>query len=475
MLCFKLSYCFKACEGSSRTKPYQFVTKYHIQTPGLTVMNNKKTQSLVIAKSLAYTTLFISSVITKTYAAGTPQLGSIYNPAEQFETAMTLIDGKYTSPDFETGLKWLKLSAAQQHPDALNQLGLYYEWGVDNLEKDYLKAYDLYLQAAKRGNRNAQFNLSALLMRKNTSLHNTEQGIYWLEQAAENEDSDAQYSLAQYLIKSEKHDADTHHKIVYWLKRAADNGNKTSQYTLAVSYLKGIYTELNLEKAYYWFHEAAKKGDAASQFNVALMLDQGEGVKADADKAIEWYKKAAEQNEHGAQFNLGAKYLFGIGIEQDIKKGISLIERAANQGNPAAQTLLGNLLKQGEHIKKDYRRAYNLYLAAAENGYAEAQYQLALLFATGQGVIKSNAQSVHWIRQAALSNHPMAQYGLGAYLANGVGIEKNLPEAAYWLSMAAAQGQQHAIESRNSVLEQLSTEQLSTLRLRISQSLPTGL
>jgi hypothetical protein len=82
------------------------------------------------------------------------------------------------------------------------------------------------------------------------------------------------------------------------------------------------------------------------------------------------------------------------------------------------------------------------------------------MFAKGQGVKKSERQAVHWIRKAAELNHPYAQYGLGAYLINGIGIEKDMFLAAYWISRAAAQGQQHAIEAKPSVLENLTeTEQ----------------
>lgn len=126
------------------------------------------------------------------------------------------------------------------------------------------------------------------------------------------------------------------------------------------------------------------------------------------------------------------------------------------------------MLTTGKFLGVDYAKALQLYMNAAESGYAEAQYQLSLMFAKGQGVEISHEKSVHWIKKAAVSNHPLAQYGLGAYLANGVGVEKNLMEAAYWLSLAAAQGQKHAIESRDSVMELLTTEQIDTIKQRIN-------
>lgn len=428
-------------------------------------MYNKKPQKLFFTLGLAC----LSALAMHSLKANqTPELGSLYNPAEQFETAIRLIEGQNTKTDFSTGLKWLKLAAAQQYLPALYQLGFYYEYGIDEIERDYFKAADFYEKAAKLGHLESQFNLSVLLLREGTPVYNPQQGLYWLEQAAQQDNGEAQYSLAMLLEKEAKQNTALVEQSFTWLTKAAHNGHRGSEYVLGVKYLKGTGVEPDPQQAFNWFQKAAQHGDPAAQFNTGLMYEQGAGVGQDVKLAIEWYQKAAAQNEAGAQFNLGNKYLFGVGTEQDTHKGLELIQTAAKNGNPAAQTMLGNMLTTGKFLGVDYAKALQLYRNAAENGYAEAQYQLSLMFAKGQGVEISHERSVHWIKKAAQSNHPLAQYGLGAYLANGVGVEKNLMEAAYWLSLAAAQGQKHAIESRDSVMELLSREQIDTVKQRIN-------
>ena len=119
----------------------------------------------------------------------------------------------------------------------------------------------------------------------------------------------------------------------------------------------------------------------------------------------------------------------------------------------------------------DKKDAMQLYKAAAQHAYPEAQYQLALMFARGQGVQKSEEQAVHWISKAAKLNHPMAQYGLGAYLINGVGVEQDMFLAAYWISLAAAQGQEHAVKARDSVLQNLNEQELKSLNSKLEHGI----
>lgn len=428
-------------------------------------MYNKKPQRLILSLGFACISVL---AIHSAQASDTPELGSLYNPAEQFKTAIRLIEGQNTKADFSTGLKWLKLAAAQQYPQALYQLGFYYEYGIDEVDRDYFKAVNFYEKAANYGHLESQFNLSALLMRDNTPVYDAKKSVYWLEQAAKQDNGEAQYSLAMLLEKKAISDPKLTEQSFAWLTKAAQNGHRASEYILGIKYLHGEGVKIDRQQAFNWFQKAAQQGDAAAQFNTGLMYEQGTGVAQDIKLAIEWYNKAADQGEAGAQFNLGNKYLFGSGISLNTVKGVELIQSAAKNGNPAAQTMLGNMLITGKFMGINYTKAYQMYLDAAENGYPEAQYQLSLMFAKGQGVERSHEKSVQWIEKAAQSNHALAQYGLGAYLANGVGIEKNLMEAAYWLSLAAAQGQRHAIESRDSVMELLTREQIDTLKQRIN-------
>lgn len=421
-----------------------------------------------LQKRLVTSSLFIAILFSSSYSyAVAPEFGTVYNPAKQFDIAEQLIK-KNTHADFVTSLKWLKLSAAQQYPQALSRLGFYYEFGIDGVEQNEQKAAQLYEQAARKGHIAAQFSLSVLLLDEESAVHDPKQGQFWLRQAARNGYPQAQYSLAVHYHNQENNDPAHLEKVIYWMTKSANNNEKEAQYTLGTWYLQGHLLPKHTEKALHWFKSAATQGDALSQYNIGLMYELGEGIAQDCKKSTYWYEKAAAQGVEDAQFNLGKKYLMGQGTEQQIEKGLRLVTQAADAGIPAAQTLLANHFLMGMHLQKDYSEAFKLYFEAArKHNYPEAQYRLSVMFAKGQGVTQDNKKSVHWISKAAKANHAMAQYGLGAYFANGVGIEKDLFQAAYWLSLAAMQGQTHALKSRDTVIKQLNKQERDTLKKKI--------
>ncbi|MEZ5448133.1 MAG: tetratricopeptide repeat protein [Thiolinea sp.] len=278
-------------------------------------------------------------------AAAIPELGSVYNPAKQYEIAKQLIDQPGSGDNFNAGVKWLKLAAAQQFPEALYQLGFYHEFGVDGIQQDMPRAVSLYEKAAEQHHLAAQFNLSALLLREDSPVRDLQKGRYWLEQAAEQEDPKSQYSLAMLYEENyfqEGDEASRFAQAMNWLERSARNGYKEAQYTLGTYYLGGERLPHDNSRAFHWFEKAAQQGDAPSQYNIALMYELGEGVEADTEQAVYWYKQAADQREPGALFNLGRKYLLGQGLEKKVDEGLDMIIQSAEAGNPAAQTLLAN-------------------------------------------------------------------------------------------------------------------------------------
>nr|CAA6817284.1 MAG: Unknown protein [uncultured Thiotrichaceae bacterium] len=403
-----------------------------------------------------------------THAGQSPLFGDVFDAKQQFEIAIEQLENSNLSTkEFKKGFRWLKLAAANQHPAAQYKLGFYHHMGIDGIEGNYQKATKLYRSAARKGHLTAQFQLSSLLLNENLPTYDFKEGLYWLTRAAQQNDIASQYSLALLYRDKKPATQENHYNYLEWLTRSAENGYRKAQYALGSYYIENNKQTFNLDKAFNWFHEAAKQGDAHSQYNLALIYEQRGSGQEHQEHAVYWFRKASEQKMPDATFNLGRRYLFGHNVEQNTEKGLTLVRKAAKNGNPAAQTLLGSYHIQGQLLEQNYDKAMQLYKTAAKHPYPEAQYQLALMFARGQGVKKSEKQAVHWISKAAELDHPMAQYGLGAYLINGVGIEQNMFLAAYWISLAAAQGQEHAIKARESVLNNLNAQEIKTLKSKL--------
>lgn len=444
-------------------------------------MKNNLLKKRLLPISLAATLTCLSN---NSGAATIPELGSVYNPAKQYAIAKELIQDGATATNLNSGLRWLRLAASQQHTEALYHLGFYHEFGLHGLEQDYNKAAALYKKSAQKNHIAAQLRLSDLFLHKGLSIYDLKQGQLWLEQAASHNDAKAQFKLAMFYKNrlSNSHEKITprsmeafgfHSKeyneqdMLRWLNKSAANGHQEAQYMLGTYYLQGSFLPQDSTKAFYWFTQAALQGDAASQYNIGLMHELGNGTQTNQEKAVYWYREAATQDEPNAQFHLGKKYLLGEGLNKDINKGLYFITSAADTGHPAAQTMLATYLLLEQADEGNVTRAFTLYMTAAETGYAEAQYRVALMLAKGQGVAKDEKASVQWIRKAAEQNHPAAQYGYGAYLFNGVGIEKNILLAAYWMSRAAMQGQENALESRDKVISMLTDSERDDLNKRI--------
>lgn len=81
-----------------------------------------------------------------------------------------------------------------------------------------------------------------------------------------------------------------------YLKIAHETNYALAECQVGYSYLEGIGTNKDLEKALYWTERSAHHGDRDGQCNLAWIYEEGLGIEADVEKAKYWYKQAALQN-----------------------------------------------------------------------------------------------------------------------------------------------------------------------------------
>lgn len=77
----------------------------------------------------------------------------------QYELGMSYIDGMVVDKNIEEGLKWVTLSAQQNHDCAQVSLGMFYYYGGDGT-RDLNKAIYWFNRAAALGSREGQLRLS---------------------------------------------------------------------------------------------------------------------------------------------------------------------------------------------------------------------------------------------------------------------------------------------------------------------------
>ena len=264
------------------------------------------------------------------------------------------------------------------------------------------EAFDTLRQRAKAGDATAQYRLS---LRHLAGVHqNRREADYWLQQAAENGDLDAQYWLGQHYYHGSSgspKDPKTAHQ---WLDKAAAAGGRDTRYQVGMTYFSsGEYTT-----ARYWLQraaaqgnpqapsvlraidaltaettppaaalrQAAEAGSASAQYQLALRYRKGEGVAQNPTEADYWLRRAAEQEHEDAQIALALRYYDNLAAAKYHKTAtMPWLEKAGTKGDAARQYQVGMI-----YLEHDNRIDARRWLSrAAERGDVAAAAALQLL------------------------------------------------------------------------------------------------
>ena len=152
----------------------------------------------------------------------------------------------------------LRTQAKDGDPYAQLLLGRLYRDGP-LLTPDWVEARYWFEQAA-RELPDAQYALGKLLLADDVEIHDREQGIRWLTQAAEGRHEFAAYRLAKEFLK----DGNTAEALP-WLAESAEVDNPYAEYLLGKLYWEGEDIPQSMGQAVYWLTQAAEQGHAYAQ------------------------------------------------------------------------------------------------------------------------------------------------------------------------------------------------------------------
>lgn len=97
----------------------------------------------------------------------------------------------------------------------------------------------------------------------------------------------------------------------------------------------------------------------------------------------------------------------------------------------------------------------------ADQGHAIAQFFLGDAYSNGEGVVQDSKEAVKWYRLAADQGDADAQFSLGGAYYNGEGIQQDLAKAHMWINLAANNGKEGAVETRDTLAQLMTPEQLA--------------
>lgn len=183
-------------------------------------------------------------------------------------------------------------------------------------------------------------------------------------------------------------------KAVEWYADAADKNNIDAQYSLAEIYLSGELGEADPERGRFWLLKAAGQGKPEAEHRLGLLA--ASETPPDWTEAVERFRKAAEQGYADSQYNLGVLYAEGKGVEQNKIKAGEWFAKAAIKGHPDAALDYGIMVFRGDGVKKDEKVGAEWLLVSAKRGNPVAQNRVARLYATGRVFPLDPAEAMKW-------------------------------------------------------------------------------
>ncbi|MGE0008468.1 MAG: tetratricopeptide repeat protein [Parvibaculaceae bacterium] len=213
------------------------------------------------------------------------------------------------------------------------------------------------------------------------------------EAAAKKGDARAMAMLGLFYQKGYGVGADLN-KAVDWYAGAAEKNNVDAQYALADIYLGGALGEPDMERGRYWLIKAAGQGRPEAEHRLGLLA--AEETPPDWTSAADWFRKAAAQGYPDAQYNLGVLYSEGKGVEQSKITAGEWFAKAAMKGHPDAALDYGIMVFRGDGVKKDEKVGAQWLMVSAKRGNPVAQNRVARLYATGRVFPVDPAEAMKW-------------------------------------------------------------------------------
>ena len=259
-----------------------------------------------------------------------------------------------------------------------------------------------------------------------------EEAPYWLNQfeRAQQKQVEAMIKVALFYKEQEFYE-----EMYAWLEEAANNDDPNAYYELANCYIEELGNRGSEAQAFTLYERAALKNHPDAMNNLADMYLNGEGTAIDEYKAHEWFSKAAELGVVEAMYTLGIMYEQGLGTEVNEDVAVQYYLRSAQGGYDDAMYRMGMIYFSGElNAQQNLTLAFNWFLKAAQQFHVDALYNVAYCYELGQGVSSDLQQAIHYYKQASMQGDAEASRKLADIYES---IDDN--QAAKWRKRAIEQ------------------------------------
>ncbi|CRH01442.1 ubiquitin-protein ligase, putative [Plasmodium relictum] len=285
-------------------------------------------------------------------------------------------------------------SSLHNNHKVLTMIARRYLIGIDGVKKDYKKAHNYLIKAAKYKNSEA---ISLL-------------GYIYLLGLGVKIDYD---KAIEYFIEGNKlNDSLSYNGLGYMHFFGLGNFKK------------------NTNLAFYYFELAAKGNLSSAQFNLACMYLSGVGTSQSFQSAFYWFYKSLNNGNLLAAYVIGFMHYNGIITSRNCKLALSLLSKVA-ENNPFIISTTNKIIRYTE--KGRNKEALFLMALLAETGCLQSQINLSYKIINSEFSLflpsDPNSKKIYASRYLAMAserNDFKSLYILGDYAYKGYGIYVHL-------------------------------------------------
>jgi len=221
-----------------------------------------------------------------------------------WKVAMAYFNGWPIDQNWTEAAKWFAVLAKKQNPKAILNLGVIL-WDQTSPVRDTQKAPQLFLEGAKRGEREAVVFLSECVRYGFPGKDpDPKSALRILVAAAQEKNAFAIDSLGWWLLDGSDELPKNEQKAFALFQEAWAAGHAPSAHALGYIYRNGRGVNKDISKAREYYRLAAEAGYPAAQNTYARFLSAGTGGEKNEAEAVRWFSAAAKQGDKNAKSNL---------------------------------------------------------------------------------------------------------------------------------------------------------------------------
>ena len=229
---------------------------------------------------------------------------------------------------------------------AHNDLARMYFYG-ESVEKNYLKAFELFNMAAQEDISDSFYFLGYLYLYgvDGGTNKNYEAAKKYFELAEPENNDHAAHKLAVMYSHGWGVEQDFNKAIYYFtLEANLDSSITDADYHIAnMLSLESSQSEKNYSLAHKYFNKSVQSKNSSAMNNLAELYRLGKGVPIDYAKAIELYMQAIELGKGIAMLNMAELYRDGHGVQKNSDISVEWVKKSAGQGyEPAVEIVKNN-------------------------------------------------------------------------------------------------------------------------------------